>query len=280
MKKLILNADDFGLSKEFNNAVLKGYSNGFLKSASLCANGICFINAINEIIPKCPNLSIGVHLNIMEGKSLTSCHLLTDRYGNFQRKYLGILLNSYNKVFLKQVENEFRSQIEKIQRYITIDHLDSHIHIHAIPKIFELTCKLAKEYKINYIRTQYESLYFVKKIKKYITIKFPMNFIKIILLNLFTINNRKTIKKHGILTNNFILGVGYSGMMDSNTIEYGLRKIKTRKDCIVEALIHPCLYDKTNKDYHYYEFLTTIDTNLKQKIDDMNFKVTNYRSIV
>ena len=53
-KKFILNADDFGMSKAFNRAVLEGYHNGFLTSASLCANGKAFNAAVNEIIPECP----------------------------------------------------------------------------------------------------------------------------------------------------------------------------------------------------------------------------------
>ena len=42
-----------------------GYVNGFLSSASLCANGDAFDNAVNDVLPDCPNLSVGVHLNIM-----------------------------------------------------------------------------------------------------------------------------------------------------------------------------------------------------------------------
>ena len=78
-KKFILNADDFGMSKAFNRAVLDGYHNGFLTSASLCANGKAFNAAVNEIIPECPNLGLGVHLNIIEGRSLTKAPLLTNK---------------------------------------------------------------------------------------------------------------------------------------------------------------------------------------------------------
>ena len=83
MKKFILNADDFGMSDSYNQAVLEGYSFGLLKSASLCANGEAFDNAINNIIPNCPNLSVGVHLNIIKGKSLTNAPLLTDKNNIF-----------------------------------------------------------------------------------------------------------------------------------------------------------------------------------------------------
>ena len=70
-KQLILNADDFGMTKELNKAVLDGFNNGFLSSASLCANGNAFSAAVNDILPDCQGLGIGVHLNVIEGKPLT-----------------------------------------------------------------------------------------------------------------------------------------------------------------------------------------------------------------
>lgn len=271
MKRFILNADDFGLSIEFNNAVLEGCKNGFLKSASLCANGNAFMDAIYNVIPKCSSLGVGCHLNIMEGKSLTKCNLLTDKDSFFNNNYLYLIFNLYRKELLKQIEIEFRAQIEKIIKYVKIDHLDSHVHVHAIPKIFELTCKLAKEYNINYIRTQYEKLYFVPKSKKYFTIKYPINIIKLILLNIFTLKNKNIIKKYNLKTNDFILGVNYTGMMDSDTVEYGLQKIK-KNNIVVETLIHPGIYnDNSNFNQHYKEFLIMLDQNLKQKIGDMGF---------
>ena len=55
-KKFILNADDFGMSRANNRAVLEGYFEGILKSASLVANGKAFDEAVNSIIPQCPDL--------------------------------------------------------------------------------------------------------------------------------------------------------------------------------------------------------------------------------
>ena len=69
-KRFILNADDFGMSDAYNRAVLEAYPDGILKSASLVANGKAFDYAINHIIPQCPNLGIGIHLNIIEGESI------------------------------------------------------------------------------------------------------------------------------------------------------------------------------------------------------------------
>lgn len=269
-KKFILNADDFGMSKAFNKAVLEGYHKGFLTSASICANGDEFDAAINEIIPECPNLGIGVHLNIIEGNSL----LTGEKYSD---GYLKLICLSHNSAFLEKTEKEFRLQIEKVLKYTQADHLDSHIHVHAIPKIFELTCKLAQEYRIKQVRTQYEKFYLVSDLMKYINLKYPPNILKILLLNHFTFhNNRKLIKQYGLTTNDYIIGVGYTGMMDDKTIFEGLCAIK--EDAVVEALIHPCNFGVNCQHPRQKEFAITQNMDLKDKIQRLGFEIGNYRS--
>lgn len=277
-KKFILNADDFGLTQHHNQAVLEGYNTGFLTSASLCANGLAFDSAVHDVLPDCPNLGIAAHLNIMEGKSLTDCPLLTDDDGNFNAGYGYLILNQNNKALLGQIEAEFRTQINKIlSNEVKIDHLDSHVHTHAIPEIFKITCKLAKEYGIKYIRTQYEELYFIPKFLKHFNMKYPLNLVKIALLQYFTLKNRKVLNEEGLKTNDFIIGVGYTGMMDSDAIRYGLQAIE--EDCVVEALIHPCKYDNATRDSHTKEFSITQNKTLQDTISRLGYDLTNYKNL-
>jgi hypothetical protein len=145
------------------------------------------------------------------------------------------MLKSRNKAFLEAVENEFRAQIELGTRYISFDHIDSHVHTHAITPIFKIAVKLANEYRIPFIRTQYEKPYLTPRVNKLFTIKYPINLIKVILLNLFTRINAKNIIAP-LKTNNNIIGVGYTGMMNGETIGYG---IKAAKEGIIEIIIHP-----------------------------------------
>lgn len=269
-KKFILNADDFGMSNAFNKAVLSGYNQGFLTSASICANGEAFEPAVHEIIPECPKLGIGVHLNIIEGSSLQNNE-------KFNNGYLKLIYLSNNPLFLEQTEKEFRLQIEKVLKYTKVDHLDSHVHVHAIPKIFELTCKLAKEYEIKQVRTQFEKIYLVPNLIKHLNLRYPPNILKILLLNHFTFhNNQKLIKQYGLQTNDYILGVGYTGMMDDKTIYHGLLNIKD-ENATVEALIHPCYYE--NKAMlSQKEFMITQNMDLKDKIQRLGFEIGNYSS--
>ena len=111
-----------------------GCNDGFLKSASICANGPAFEGAINEILPGVPEFRTwGIHLNIMEGRALSNFPDITDNLGNFNCGYLGLIRKSKDKEFLNRLEKEFRAQIEKVINIAQVDHIDSHVHTHAIP---------------------------------------------------------------------------------------------------------------------------------------------------
>ena len=185
-----------------------------------------------------------------------------------------MIIKSFNKDFLNQVETEFRAQIEKAVAKTKISHLDSHVHTHAIPNIFKIVIKLAKEYNIPYIRTQFEKPYIVPNLKKHLNTKYPPNILKIILLNTFTLINKKQIENSGIKTNDYLIGVGYTGLMDEKTIEYGLKALKG--NFVAEALIHPCKYEEEISDSHAAEFGATQSTVLKKAIENMNIEITSY----
>lgn len=272
-KKCILNADDFGMDTTRNNAVLDGYLRGFLKSTSLTANGGAFEDAVKRVIPACSGLGIGVHLNIIEGKALTSkLYKLTNESGSFNNSYIQILLKSEDSEFINQSETEFRAQIERVLKYTKISHIDSHVHVHSIPRIFELVCKLACEYDIKQVRSQFEKFYMISNLSKHTNLKYPINLIKIALLDLFTVINKKNVLKYGLNTNDYVLGVGYTSMMDSETVLEGLAGLKNYEDITAEVIIHP----KNSDTVQNAEYLLTKDTRLRERIEAAGFAITNY----
>ena len=281
-KKFVLNADDFGMSSAYNTAITEGYQKGILKSASLVANGLAFDEAVQKVVPACPDLGVGVHLNIIEGKSLKpKLTQLTDAEGKFNNSYLSLMLKAFNPKnteFMEQLETEFCAQIDKIRAAgIKITHIDSHVHTHAIPPIFKLVCKLAQEYEIPQIRTQYEHMYSVPDVMIYLNCTYPLNLIKIALLNTFTIANRPLVKKYGLHTNNYLIGVGFTSMMNSMTVAYGLAALQKKRNIVAEALIHPCRYEEGIIDNHFTEYRITQNEKLKSRIEEMGYEIGNYK---
>ena len=156
MKSLIVNADDFGLTEGLNRAILDGHRHGIITSTTLMANGMAFDSAV-AVALAAPVLGIGVHLNLTQGYPVSSASRvpsIVTPEGSFYPGP-GILARQVltRKAKLKDIENELRSQIEKIASAgIRITHLDGHKHIHLLPPIFGMVLKLAREYGIHCVR--------------------------------------------------------------------------------------------------------------------------------
>ena len=277
MKKIIFNADDLGCSKENNQAVLYGYKSGIITSSSLIVNMAGFEDAVFKINSDLKDMTIGLHFNIIEGKSLTNANLLCDKYGNFNKNFIQIAYYANNKEFLNQIEKELRAQIEKALKYHNISHLDSHVHIHSIPNIFNLFIKTAKEYNIKFIRTQKEIPYIT--FNKSFNTKYPVNIIKNVLLNTLSRKNIELLNNSDIKTNDYLIGVLYTGMMEENTIINGLKRIK-KDNTITEIIIHPYFDPKdSRKKNSCREYLITQNPNFKEKIERLGFVFSDYSDI-
>lgn len=273
--KVIINADDFGMSRSVNTAIVDGYKRGILTSTCIMANMPWFDDAILKL-PQVENIGLGVHLNIIEYKTILKTPIknskLYDNEGFFNNGFLQMIIKSFDKKFMEEVENEFRMQIETILQYAHPDHLDSHVHTHAIPNIFKLVCKLAKEYHIPCVRTQFEHLYFDGNKNNFLNPKYYINLIKIIILNTFTLINRKTAKKYGIQTNDCVIGVGYTAMMNENTIQKGINKVRNTKK-ILEVICHPDLNIERNSNLNeYYAVVNPEMLKFLKDLDTISYK--------
>lgn len=278
MKKIILTADDLGMNEDINDAVEIGHSKGLLTSSCIITNMDNYNNTLSRLSKNNSLSDIGIHLNLIEGKALLKQqnNPLVNKNGYFNNSFIKILINSYNKNYLKFVEKEFCAQIEKLLNDgIKPDYVNSHVHTHAIPKVFELTCRLAKKYDIKKIRTQKENFYIAPEFKRHLKLSYFINIIKNILLNFFTLLNQKNIKKYNLLTNDNFIGILYTANMDKNTILNGIKNIKDNKT--TEIILHPTT-DKS-KEKNYIEYLTLLDESLREEFSKKDIKLIGWKEL-
>ena len=144
--RLIINGDDFGLTKGVTKGIIKGIKEGIITDTSALANSDYFIDAAN-LAKEEGILSMGVHLTITFLKPvLKELKNIVDKDGFFYRKPL-LIPAPYDYI---EIEDELRAQIEKfLSTGLKLNHLDTH-HIFSImdEKIFEIVVKLAKEYNV------------------------------------------------------------------------------------------------------------------------------------
>src|SRR5574344_2150950 len=103
--KVIINADDFGMSETVNKAIIEGLEKGILEETCIMSNLPGFESAANYLNQN-PQIPFGIHLNLTEGKTLDKnpvCNsLIYDKQGFFNNKFIGLLLKSFNFEFLAE----------------------------------------------------------------------------------------------------------------------------------------------------------------------------------
>lgn len=152
--KLIINADDFGLTKSCSLAIADAFDKNLISSTTACANGEYIENAVSLAKEKGFADKIGVHLNITEGKPLTSGIKKLSFFcenGEFHGK-----IDRYKKPTKEELacfKEEITAQIEKILRLgINPTHIDSHHHIHTAPYFIATVKAVANKFGIKKIR--------------------------------------------------------------------------------------------------------------------------------
>jgi hopanoid biosynthesis associated protein HpnK len=159
-KQIIINADDFGLCEEVNNAVAQAHTEGVLTSATIMANMPAAAEAV-KTAKKLPGLGVGVHLNLSEGPPLSkdsSVECLLNRDGEFALSTfkLSVLSVAGHKI-RNAIRTELAAQIQWVlDKGLTPTHLDSHYHIHTLPPIFPIVCELARRFEIPAVRYTFE----------------------------------------------------------------------------------------------------------------------------
>ena len=278
MRTVILTADNLGIDIPSNRAIFETFHAGNIQNAALIANGESFDDAVENVIKQCPELDIGIQLNIMEGKSLITSYdsFLTANDGYYNLSVEKLIFVSNNNKYLNQIEAEFCSQIDRVlSQGVKPIFLSSHFNIHAIPKIFDIVCRLALRYQISCVRTQTELPYFVKEFYRHAESKYISNVGKNLLLNTAAWINQTTLKKYGINTNDYFIGVLYAEQMDRNTILSGIKQLPD--NTITEIVFHPT----TNKWKHlkYLEYKTLVETSLKDEIHNLNANISPWSKI-
>ncbi|WIV12075.1 ChbG/HpnK family deacetylase [Proteiniborus sp. MB09-C3] len=153
--KLIVNADDFGISEIINKAIAQAFEENLASSATIMTNMPGFENACELINEYNLNGKIGIHLNLVDGypltERMTQCHKFCDDNGMFngERKTIFYL----NREERGAVYEEFQAQIDKLMsRGVIPTHIDSHHHYHTEWAIFRETIRIAHKNEISSVR--------------------------------------------------------------------------------------------------------------------------------
>ena len=154
MKRILINADDFGWSESCSRAILESMRKGYITTTTACVNGDFFDEAVKMVIDQGCQNQVGIHLNITEGVALTDDMKRFDDFyedGHFNHKFSRTKPLSREKQMA--VYNELTEQVLRFKESgLKIHHADSHNHIHNSPNIFSIFMRVMREQEISDVR--------------------------------------------------------------------------------------------------------------------------------
>lgn len=153
-RRLIVHADDFGLSEAVNRAVIAAHERGIVTSASLMAGGDAFEHAV-ALAKACPSLDVGVHLTLTEQRPVAAnVPSLVDADGKLAPHATRLAQrHARGKIALADVRTELDAQIRRVRDSgITPTHLDGHQHVHVLPGVAQVVLELARTHGVRAVR--------------------------------------------------------------------------------------------------------------------------------
>jgi hopanoid biosynthesis associated protein HpnK len=166
VRRLIINADDFGLTSGVNRAIVEAHESGIVTSATLMANGSAFDEAVSLAQAR-PRLGVGCHVVLVDGVPLvrqTATDSLLDprsrtagspRFREGLGKFAALAL--FGRLAPEEIEAEVTAQIGKVQSSgIAVTHLDSHKHTHMFPSVFRPLLRAARARGVRAVRNPFE----------------------------------------------------------------------------------------------------------------------------
>jgi predicted glycoside hydrolase/deacetylase ChbG (UPF0249 family) len=137
--RLVVNADDFGLSSAISRGILRAHREGIVTSTSLLGN-CTDLDGARALLAEAPNLGVGVHLALVEGGPVSDParvpSLLTPS-GRFRSRGAEFIAAwTKRQIDAGDVEREFEAQVARVREAgIRVDHLDTHHHLGFLPVV-------------------------------------------------------------------------------------------------------------------------------------------------
>lgn len=276
--KLIVHADDLGLSEKVNEGIVKAHLEGIVTSTSLMAIGAAFEHAV-QLTKAIPTLDVGVHLTLTGEASISipaDVPSLLGEDGRFNY-HANTFVKRYllREISLRDIRKELDAQICKVMDHgIAISHLDGHQHIHMLPGIRRIVGELARQYGIPSIRYPRERL------RPYMLLERHGigRLIQLLALNTFCTIARTADSRRP----DAFVGFFFGGNLTEENLIKVLKHLPSSGVC--ELMCHPGLYDADSPYKHWgYPWQSELEAltskNVKTLLQNRGVELISYSAL-
>jgi chitin disaccharide deacetylase len=228
MKRLIINADDFGLTKGVNRAITEAHQRGVVTSATLMACGSEFDEAV-ALARTVPQLSIGCHVDLIQLSPVSlPAHIPTLADGDHFRPGFARFARAAlrNRLSAEEISTEAAAQIRKLQSAgITLTHFDTHKHTHLFPQVLRPLLQAAKACGVRAVRNPFEPQPIVKLAEVSSTPKLFSRYCAVQAFRSMAAKFRRLVEAEDMVTTDGTVGIVLTGFLTAQRLATLIRRI-------------------------------------------------------
>jgi predicted glycoside hydrolase/deacetylase ChbG (UPF0249 family) len=147
-KQLVVNADDFGFTRDVNQGIVEAHQHGILTATTLMANGPAFEDAV-RLARENPRLDLGAHLVLVGGRALAAPG--KELPPGIPQLFAAIAARRI------RIYDELSAQVKRIlDAGIRLTHMDTHKHTHLAPPVLEAVARIAEESGAPWVRRPFD----------------------------------------------------------------------------------------------------------------------------
>jgi hopanoid biosynthesis associated protein HpnK len=217
VRRLIINADDFGFTSGVNRAIVEAHVHGVVTSSTLMANGPAFADAV-QLATTTPNLSIGCHVVLTDGNPVLPADQLPSltRAAHFRDGMIGFAARAIaGRMHASEITAEATAQIRKIQSAsISVSHIDTHKHTHLFPSILRALLRAASDCGVRVIRNPFGPRLPLRSSHLLTRPNLWTRYVEVRVLGGFAGKFRQAVDREGFATPDGTLGIVVTGALD------------------------------------------------------------------
>jgi hopanoid biosynthesis associated protein HpnK len=231
VRRLIINADDFGLTSGVNRAIVEAHSRGVVTSSTLMANGPAFAEAA-RLASTIPKLSVGCHVTLIDGEPVLGAERLSSlttrdsapRFRDGLKTFAARAIAG--RIDADEVTAEAAAQMRKMQSAgIVISHFDTHKHTHLFPKILRPLLRAAASCGVRALRNPFGPRLPLRSSQLLARPSLWVRCAEVFVLRRFAGSFRRAVDREGFTTTDGTLGIEVTGALDETLFRAIARSI-------------------------------------------------------
>ena len=277
LKRVIVTADDFGLSVPVNEAVENAHHRGILTTTCLMVGEAAVADAVARATAA-PDLAVGLHVTVVCGRSVLPHELIPDLVDAEGRFDTNLVRAGVRYFFLPRVRRQLAAEIEAqfaaFQKTgLELDHINTHNHMHMHPTVLALMIKIGRKYGATAIRVPSDPS----------SARSPAERMGRLFLAPWLALLKRQVRRAGFRCNDHIFGIRDSGQMDKGRL---VKIFRALPDGVTEVFSHPATgrwdgIDPAAMDYRFEEeYEALLDPDVRRTLEATGASLISYRNLL